>query len=770
MYAVEEINNNPELLPNLTLGFHLYDSMTHTISALQVAMKIFSGTNRGIPNYNCRISGPLAAVIEGLTGDMSMHMSSVLQIHHYPQISFTSQNLLLSDTVKFPYFYRVVPSELHLCTGIVKFLKHFGWTWVSIISSDDDGSAKAVQILKEGIERDGGCIKFIEFFSSTNVLPKEKVIEIIERIHVSSTNVIIIYSSKKYVSNLKLHIGKMDMTGKVLITIGEWNFPKIYLQYMSVKNNTLVFTKARKNIPGFAKVVDEVVYLPSFLYNQSWWSKLCEQICRMHIQQACGIYDELVYSNCNVKYFGDSYSVYNAVYTLAHALHAMITSESGKDIMWNGEKWRYLDSLPWKLHRYLKSVHFKNILGEELFFDENGDLTAGYNIINVVYLPNGTLSSESVGHYNPFDPSGEDFTINEKTIVWDSAFTQVPPQSRCSLSCLPGYRKLIMNKKPVCCYDCIPCPEGEVSNQTDMDNCMACPEDQWPNQKRDACIPKMKAFLSHEDPLGIALTLISILFFLFTAVTLGIFIYYRNTPIVKANNRELSYILLISLMLCFLCSLVFIGQPTDITCILRQTVFGITFSIALSAILAKTITVVMAFQAIKPGNKLQKWIGPWFSNSIVLSCLLIQTVLCFVWLGTAPPFSYLNMHSEIGTILIECNTGSMVAFFCVHGFLGILASISFTVAFLARNLPDSFNEAKHITFSMLVFYSVWVSFIPTYLSTRGKYMAAVEIFAILASASGILGCIFIPKCYIIMMRPDKNNRKNLTKKGNDLKA
>nr|XP_033771456.1 vomeronasal type-2 receptor 26-like [Geotrypetes seraphini] len=340
---------------------------------------------------------------------------------------------------------------------------------------------------------------------------------------------------------------------------------------------------------------------------------------------------------------------------------------------------------------------------------------------------------------------------------------EIPPQYTCNPSCHPGYRKLTKEGKPICCYDCIPCAEGEISNQTDMDTCTTCPDDQWSNQKRDACIPKVIIFLSFEETLGIALTSISMFFFLITVVILGIFIYYRDTPIVRANNRHISYILLISLKLCFLCSLLFIGHPEDVTCILRHTTFGITFSIALSSILAKTITVVTAFQATKPGSKLHKWIGSRVSNFIVLSCSLIQIVLCLAWLSTAPPFAYLNMRSEIGTMLIECNEGSVIAFYCVLGYLGFLAGISFIIAFLARNLPDSFNEAKYITFSMLLFCSVWISFIPTYLSSKGKYMVAVEIFAILASSAGLLGCIFFPKCYIILLRPERNNKKNLRK-------
>ncbi|XP_064418552.1 vomeronasal type-2 receptor 26 [Latimeria chalumnae] len=335
------------------------------------------------------------------------------------------------------------------------------------------------------------------------------------------------------------------------------------------------------------------------------------------------------------------------------------------------------------------------------------------------------------------------------------------PRSVCSESCLPGYRKAVHPGQPICCFDCVPCSIGEISNETDATECLKCPDDHWSNEKQDKCIPKTIEFLSFEEPMGAALLAITISCASITAIVLCIFVKYRDTPIVKANNRELSYLLLLAIMLSFLCSLIFIGEPRTETCMLRQSAFGIIFALCVSCVLAKTIMVVIAFNATKPNSKLKKWVGPKLSRCIVLAGTLIQFIICIVWLTSSPPFPEQNMKSQTGMIIIQCNEASTIAFWFVLGYMGILAIVSFIVAFLARNLPDSFNDAKFITFSMLVFVTVWLVFIPAYLSTRGKYMVAVEIFAILASSAGLLACIFFPKCYIILLRPEENTKEHL---------
>ncbi|KAM8972554.1 uncharacterized protein RCH25_018291 [Pelodytes ibericus] len=409
---------------------------------------------------------------------------------------------------------------------------------------------------------------------------------------------------------------------------------------------------------------------------------------------------------------------------------------------------------------YMNKVNVKLNDGREIFFDVNGNPPPLYDLVNWQQTPNGTMKQVKVGSYGTEGLLDKPLFINTSALQWATG-SQMVPLSICSKSCLPGFRKASVRGKPACCFGCIPCPQGEISNKTDSTECFRCPWDEWPTQQKDSCRPKSIDFLSFEEPLGVTLASTSVTSSMIPMAILGLLMYYQATPAVKANNYTLSCLLLISLTFCFLCSLAFIGYPLQLKCLLRQVTFGMVFALCISCILAKTTMVVIAFRATKPNSDLRKWASPQVSYLVMGLGIFMQILICIFWLFFSPPYSEYNTNSQPGVLVMECNEGSLIAFWGTLGYLGFLAILSFSVAFLARRLPSSFNEAKFITFSMLAFLTVWISFIPASLSTRGKYTVAMEIFAIQSSSWAVLCCMFAPKCYIILIHPHMNSRKYL---------
>ncbi|XP_031758644.1 vomeronasal type-2 receptor 26-like [Xenopus tropicalis] len=415
-----------------------------------------------------------------------------------------------------------------------------------------------------------------------------------------------------------------------------------------------------------------------------------------------------------------------------------------------------------KLNALMPHVRFRTSSGDKIYFKDNGDPQAHYDILKWYFLKTGNKKSIKVGSFDGSESDGKLF-VNDSANLWGPYFSEFA-HSRCSEPCKPGFRKAKVEGAPSCCYTCVLCADGEMSNITDAQSCMKCSKYEKSNTGRNGCILRDINYLSYEDHLGFTLSSISVILSVTCAVILGIFIKYRETPIVRANNRYLSCLLLISLMLCFLCTLLFIGRPTQICCLFQQVTFGVVFTISVSSLLAKTLTVIIAFNATKPGSKLKKYVGTQLAIILVIVCSLVDIVISAVWLASNPPFPEADTLSDPDYIILLCNEGSVTFFFCIIGYIGTLALLSFTAAFLAKDFPDRFNEAKNITFSMLGFCSVWGAFVPAYLSSKGSRMVAVEIFAILSSSAGLLGCIFIPKCYIIFLRPELNTKDPIVRK------
>uniref|UniRef100_A0A3B4ZGG7 Extracellular calcium-sensing receptor-like n=1 Tax=Stegastes partitus TaxID=144197 RepID=A0A3B4ZGG7_9TELE len=759
VFALEEINHSTTLLPGVKLGYHIRDSCALPPWAIQATLSLVGGDSS-----SCN-TAPIPLIIGGASSITARILSRILGPLSVPLMSYTASCPCLSDRRQFPNFFRTMASDIYQARAVAQLAIRFNWTWIGAVIANNNYGHMAV---KEEIQGASVCLAFVETLQRENIVSDARRAAL--TIKASTAKVILIFTWYTDVRELFLQLDKLNVTDRQFLASEAWSTSGDLLQ-------NLVSSKVAKGVLGVAIRSSAVPGFEHFLRNLNPSHRPNDEFLREFWQKEFGcssgiaplssfsvnrLLQKVSLPPCNgtetldgvQNLFTDTsqlrvtYNVYLAVYAAAHALHSLLSCSVSTCIFPKNIK-------PIELLQHLNKVNFTTPQGE-LFYFQGADIPAKYDLVNWQITSEGTLKLVIIGRVDGFD-----FHLNESAIQWSSGSNQVPV-SVCSERCPPGTRMANRKGEPVCCFDCIPCADGEISNTTGSLHCEQCPSEFWSNAERTACIPRQLDFLSFNETLGITLTAVAVSGATVTTAVFVVFLHHRQTPVVRANNSELSFLLLLSLKLCFLCSLVFIGRPAVWSCRFQQAAFGISFVLCVSCLQVKTIVVLAAFRSARPGAEaLMKWFGPAQQRGSVCLFTCVQIIVCIIWLSLSPPVPQPDLDVPGLKVTLKCAMASVVGFSLVLGYIGLLACTSLLLAFLARKLPDNFNEAKLITFSMLIFCAVWVAFVPAYVSSPGKYAVAVEIFAILASSYGLLFCIFAPKCFIILLRPEKNTKKHM---------
>ncbi|XP_067897687.1 extracellular calcium-sensing receptor-like [Heterodontus francisci] len=774
IFAIEEINRNPALLPNISLGYRIYDDCSSPTIATKAALTLINGKKQSL-DEKCGRSRIISALIGGGSSSESIAVTRLISPFRIPLVSYFSTCACLSNKEEYPTFYRTIPSDYHQSKFLAQIVKKFGWTWIGTIRINNDYGNFGMQAFRETVEKMGVCIAFSESFYRTD--PREKIIKIVEVIKKSSTKVIVAFSATREMRILMKELLLQNVTDIQWIGSEAW----VTSDFLAPEENNKVLVGTigsairRLDIPGLRDFLLKVnpFLLPDNVLVEEFWetafrctlksgnaTSQANSLAEMGRCTGKEYLEELKNAYFDLQIDGSTYNVYKAVYTLAHAFHNMFSCENGKGPFVNNTCAHVSSFEPWQVSHYMQSVNFRTKSGDNVYFDENGDPVGIYDLVNWQINSKGVAQIQTIGYYDGSASPGQEVVLNRRTIVWRGGQRKVP-LAVCAESCPLGTRKFVRKGQPICCFDCTTCSDGEVSNTTDSIDCVKCPLEYWPNPSRDKCLPKGIEFLSYTEILGIVLVTLALVGVCIALAIAIVFFKNKDTPIVKANNSELSFLLLFAIALCFLCSLTFIGQPSLWSCMLRHTAFGISFVLCISCILVKTIIVLMVFKTRVPNNKMTKYFGATQQRLSVFVLTFIQALISALWLIITPPFPKKNTKYYKDTIILECDVGSVTAFYLVSTYIGTLSCVCFVLAFLARKLPDNFNEAKFITFSMFTFCAVWIAFIPAYVSSPGKYTAASEVFAILTSNFGLLLCNFVPKCYVVLLKPENNTKRFL---------
>ncbi|XP_036270643.1 G-protein coupled receptor family C group 6 member A [Pipistrellus kuhlii] len=771
IHSIEMINNST-LLSGVKLGYEIYDTCTEVTVAMAAALRFFSKFNcsREIVEVKCNYSSYMPrvkAVIGAGYSEISMAVSRILSLQLMPQVSYESTAEILSDKIRFPSFLRTVPSDFYQTKAMAHLIQKSGWNWIGIITTDDDYGRLALSTFVLQAVANNVCIAFKEvlpaFLSDDTI--ENRINQTLEKIVAEAhVNVIVVFLGQFHVFSLFRKAIERNIN-KVWIASDNWSTAIKITTIPNIKRigKVVGFTFGKGDVSSFQSFLQNLHMFPSDhnkpLNEYAMLLSACAHVKDSDLSQCIFNHSQGTLAYMANKAIDRNFSLRNdflwkytepglvhsiqlAVFALAHALRDLCQARDCK----NPNAFQ-----PWELLDVLKNVTFMDG-GKSFHFDAHGDMNTGYDVVFWKEV-NGHMTITKMAQY---DLKNDVFIITDQETK--NEFRNLKKiQSKCSKECSPGQMKKTTSSQHTCCYECVNCPENHYSNQTDMDHCLLCDnKTHWAPVKSTRCFEKEVEYLSWSDALAILLLALSLLGVVFVLAVGIIFTRNLGTPVVKSSGGlTVCYVILLCHVLSFASTGLFVGEPRDFTCKARQALFGVSFTLCIACILTKSLKILLAF-SFDP--KLQSFLKCLYRPvPIILTCTGIQVAICSLWLVFAAPMVAENV-SLPRVIILECEEGSVLAFGTMLGYIAVLAFVCFLFAFQGRKLPENYNEAKFITFGMLIYFIAWVTFIPVYATTSGKYLPAVEIIVILISNYGILCCTFFPKCYVILCKQDANTK------------
>ncbi|XP_011531938.1 metabotropic glutamate receptor 2 isoform X3 [Homo sapiens] len=444
--------------------------------------------------------------------------------------------------------------------------------------------------------------------------------------------------------------------------------------------------------------------------------------------------------------------VVNAVYAMAHALHNMHRAlcpnttrlcDAMRPV--NGRRLYKDFVLNVKFDAPFRPADTHN----EVRFDRFGDGIGRYNIFTYLRAGSGRYRYQKVGYW------AEGLTLDTSLIPWASPSAGPLPASRCSEPCLQNEVKSVQPGE-VCCWLCIPCQPYEY--RLDEFTCADCGLGYWPNASLTGCFELPQEYIRWGDAWAVGPVTIACLGALATLFVLGVFVRHNATPVVKASGRELCYILLGGVFLCYCMTFIFIAKPSTAVCTLRRLGLGTAFSVCYSALLTKTNRIARIFGGAREGAQRPRFISPASQVAICLALISGQLLIVVAWLVVEAPGTGKETAPERREVVtLRCNhrDASMLGSLAYNVLLIALCTL---YAFKTRKCPENFNEAKFIGFTMYTTCIIWLAFLPIFYVTSSDYRVQTTTMCVSVSLSGsvVLGCLFAPKLHIILFQPQKN--------------
>uniref|UniRef100_A0A8C4YXE5 Glutamate receptor, metabotropic 6b n=1 Tax=Gadus morhua TaxID=8049 RepID=A0A8C4YXE5_GADMO len=773
LYALDQINSDPDLLPNITLGARILDTCARDTYALEQSLTFVQALiQKDNSDVRCSNGEPpiipeperVVGVIGASGSSVSIMVANVLRLFAIPQISYASTAPELSDNSRYEFFSRVVPPDSYQAQAMVDIVKAMGWNYVSTLASEGNYGESGVEAFVQISRETGGlCI------AQSIKIPREPKLgefdKLINRLmETSNARGVIIFANEDDIKRVLEASKKANLTGHfVFVGSDSWGAKSSPIQDLEdVAEGAVTILPKRASIDGF----DQYFISRSLENNRRniWFAEFWEDDFKCKLTRPGVKYDssrrkctgeERISRESSYEQEGKVQFVIDAVYAMAHAIHSMHI-DLCPGYMGICDK---MDPVEGRmLLQYIRSVNFNGSAGTGVMFNENGDAPGRYDIFQY------QISNVTNPGYRVIGQWTNHLRLNDE-MQWNGGDVRIP-DSVCSFPCEPGERKKMVKGVP-CCWHCELCDGYQY--QLDEFNCDTCPMDMRPLVNRTGCRPTPIIKLEWSSPWAIIPVFLAILGILATSGCICTFIRFNDTPIVRASGRELSYVLLTGIFLIYLITFLMIAEPSSGVCASRRMLLGLGMCISYSAMLTKTNRIYRIFEQGKVAVSPPKFISPGSQLVITFILISVQVLAVFIWFGVDPPHTIIDYEEqkppnpEFARGVLKCDMSDLSLILCLSW--SIVLMITCTVyAIKSRGVPETFNEAKPIGFTMYTTCIVWLAFVPIFFgtaqSTEKMFIQTTTLTVSMSlSATVSLGMLYIPKVYVIIFHPEQNVQK-----------
>ncbi|XP_056316404.1 metabotropic glutamate receptor 4 isoform X1 [Danio aesculapii] len=777
LFALDRINNDHELLPNITLGARILDTCSRDTHALEQSLTFVQALiEKDGTDVKCQGGGSpiitkperVVGVIGASSSSVSIMVANILRLFKIPQVSYASTAPELSDNTRYDYFSRVVPPDTYQAQAMVDIVRAMRWNYVSTVASEGNyGESGVDAFIQKSREEGSVCI------SQSVKIPREPKPEefdkIIRRLGENpNARVVIIFANEDDIRRLLQAAKKANQTGHFLwVGSDSWG-SKIspVLNQEEMAEGAVTILPKRQSIRGFDRYFTSRTLennRRNIWFAEFWENNFNCKLSRHALKKGSGIKkctnQERIGKDSTYEQEGKVMFVIDAVYAMAHALHNM-HKELCPGKVGLCSKMDPVDGA--QLLKKIRDVKIAGIGGNPVQFNENGDAPGRYEIYQY-QIKNKTAEYKIIGHWT------DQLYLNVRAMQWPGGGKQVPT-SICSQPCKPGWRKKIV-KGMSCCWHCERCDGYQY--QADLYTCKMCRFDLRPNKNHTGCQPIPIVKLEWSSPWAVIPVLIAILGIIATLFVVVTFIRYNDTPIVKASGRELSYVLLTGIFLCYATTFLMISTPDVGICSLRRIFLGLGMSISYAALLTKTNRIYRIFEQGKMTVSAPRFISPASQLIITFSLISVQLLGVCIWFAVDPSQALIDyedqrtLDPEMARGVLKCDISDL-SLICLLGYSMLLMVTCTVYAIKTRGVPETFNEAKPIGFTMYTTCIIWLAFIPIFFgtsqSTEKMYIQTTTLtISVSLSASVSLGMLYMPKVYVVLFHPEQNVAKRSTR-------